>query len=90
LDRTYLGNITHDDELELVSVFPKDFLEVRSFRFRPDGGSDGVPFLEEEVDDVDSGETVRAGDEDFASWSDDWHIPLLLKVEWIRGELREV
>ena len=29
---------------------------------------------------MDSGETVRASDEDFASWSDDWHILLLIEV----------
>jgi len=72
-----LGNIRHDDELELVSIFPKNFLEVGSLRFRPDGGSDGVAFLEEDVDDVDGGESVRSGDEDFTSWGDDWHFFLL-------------
>jgi len=80
LDKTYLGDIRYNDELELVSVFLKDFLEVSSLGFGPDGGSDGVAFLEEDVDDMDGGETVRAGDEDLASWSDDWHIPLILEV----------
>ena len=73
LNQAYLGNIRYNDELELVSVLSKDFLEVGSLRLRPDGGSDGVPFLEESIDDVDGREAVRAGDEDFASWSDDWH-----------------
>ena len=76
-DHAHLGNIRHDDELELVSVFPKDFLEVGSLRFGPDGGSDGVSFLEEGVDDVDGGEAVRSSDEDFTSWGDDRHVFLL-------------
>ena len=79
LNKTHLGNIRYDDKFELASVFPKDLLEVGSLRFRPDGGSDGVPFLEEDIDDVNGSETVRASDEDLASWSYNWHIPLLLK-----------
>ena len=90
LDKTHLGGIRYDDKLELVSVFCKDFLEVGSLGFGPDSGSDGVAFLEEDVDDVDGSETVRTGDEDLASWSDDWHTSLFLEVGRIGGELKKV
>jgi len=30
LNKTHFGNIRYNDELELVSVFPEDFLEVGS------------------------------------------------------------
>ena len=55
-----------------------------SLRFRPDGRSDGVPFLEESINDVDGDETVRASDEDFASWNDGRHIPLVVEV-WVKS-----
>jgi len=57
---------------------------VGSLRFRPDGRSDGVPFLEESINDIDGDETVRAGDEDFASLSDGRHIPLVIEV-WVKS-----
>ena len=81
LDKLYLGNIGHGDELELVSEFPKHLPKVGSLRFRPDGGPYGVAFVEEDFDDVDGGETVRAGDEDFTSRGDDWHIFLSFECE---------
>jgi len=74
LGQTHLGNIGHNNELELIFVFPKHFSKMGSFGCGPDRGSDGVAFFEEGVDDVDGGETVRAGDKDFASWSDGWHV----------------
>lgn len=73
-NQTHLGNIGNDGEFKLVPVFPKQFPEVGFLGFRSDCGSDGVSFLEEDIDDTDGDETVRAGDEDFASWSDDWHV----------------
>ena len=75
-DQAYLGNVGHNNKLELVSVFPKDFSKVGPLRPGPNRGSDGVSFFEEDFDDVDGGETVRAGDEDFASWGDSWHVLL--------------
>ena len=58
-----------------------------TFRVGPDGGSDGVSSFEEDVDDMDGGETVRAGDEDFASWSDSRHVLLLL--EFVISDMSE-
>ena len=77
LDYANLGNIRYVDELELVSVLRKDLLEVSSLRLRPDGSSDRVTPLEEDVDNVDSSEAVRSCDEDFTARGDDWHILLI-------------
>ena len=80
LNETHLGDIRDDDELELVTVLSEEFLEVNLLRLRPDGSSDGVALLEKEVHDMNGSETVRAGDEDFTSWSDNWHIYWLFEV----------
>jgi hypothetical protein len=72
----HFGDVGYNGELELISVSPKEFLKVHSLRFRPDGSSDGVAFLEEGADDMDGGETVRASDENIAPWGDDRHILL--------------
>lgn len=64
-------------------------------RFRPQGTSDGVTFPEKGVDDVDGGEAVRAGDEDFTSWGDGWHgfslveTGVCVKLRDLRYELGE-
>jgi len=57
---------------------------VGSLRCGPNGGSDGVASFEEDVDDMDGGETVRAGDEDFTSWGDSWHA-----LEFVISDVRE-
>ena len=44
-----------------------------SFAESSNDSSDGVPFLQEDVDDVNGEEPVCAGDEDLISWSDDCH-----------------
>ena len=90
LNRAHLSDIRYNDEFKLVSVLSKDFLEVGSLRVRPNGGSDEVPFLEENIDDVDGGEAVRAGDEDFAPWSDDWHALLFPEGQMGASEVIEV
>lgn len=54
--------------------------EVGPFRLRPDGGSDRVTFLEKGGYDVDGGEAVRAGDEDFTFGGDDWHGLLVVEI----------
>ena len=80
MNKAHLSYIRYDDEFEFVSVFPKDLFEVGSLRLRPNGGSDRVTLLEEDVNDMDGSETVRSGDEDFTSWGDDWHVFLFLEV----------
>lgn len=77
--RAHLSNIRYDGKLELVTVVAEELFEVGPFRFRPEGSSDGVTLLEEGIDDVDGGEAVCAGDEDFASWCDSWHGLLLFR-----------
>ena len=86
-DETYPSNIGHDGEFELVTVLAEQIFEVGFLRLRPEGGSDRVTFLEEGVHDVDGGEAIRARDEDFASWSDGWHVLYLLGV-WVRARVR--
>ena len=60
-----------------------------AFRSRPDGGSYGVAFLEEDVNDVDGGEAIRTGDENFASWRDDWHTFLFFEFGVSESEMGE-
>ena len=84
---TYLGDVRHDGKLEFVTVLAEQPLEMCFLRLRPEGGSDGVTFLEEGIHDVDGGEAIRARDEDFAPWSDGWHVLYLLGV-WVRARVR--
>lgn len=67
------SNVGHHRNFELVLVFAEELLEVGSLRLRSEGCPDGVALLEESVNDMNGGETVRTGDEDPASWSDGWH-----------------
>ena len=69
----YRSDILHDGEFELIAVFREEFLEVLPFIERSDNSSDGVAFLQEDVNDVNREEPVCTSDKDLISWSDSRH-----------------
>lgn len=69
----YRSDVLHDGELEFITVFPEQLLEVLPFVKRSDDAPDGVSFFQKGVYDVYSEEPVCAGDENLISWSDSRH-----------------
>ena len=82
MNQAHLNKIRYYHKLELIFIFVEEFLDVIALRLGPDGGSNGVTLLEEGIDDMDGGETVRAGDKDFTSWSDGRHVVLRLGMRF--------
>ena len=63
---THLGDIVHDNDLELVSVGLEELAQVARLALRAHGAPDGVARLEEGLEDPDGDVAVRAGDEDLS------------------------